>query len=103
MLEESSLAEKVTLLEALASRTRFRVLKSLCAAEEMNVRELRNELGLPQSTTSRELSFLRMRGFINFRREAQNHDYSCHHDGVRKLLQTLAKGAPATNNPQMTR
>lgn len=67
--------DPVELLRALSDTTRMRILQ-LLLIEELNVSELVEILGLPQSSVSRQLKTLRNAGIVNDRRVGVTSLYS---------------------------
>jgi len=81
------------ILKALADETRLRILQ-LLAAGELCVCELMAVLGLPQSTVSRHLSYLKNSGWVDDRREGVWMYYRINegsHPLARAILPELAK------------
>jgi DNA-binding transcriptional ArsR family regulator len=90
-LIEPELAEhRAAILKALGNPVRLRIVACLCARGELPVGDLADSLGLPQSTISRQLSWLRLAGLVGARSERGYRHYSIAMPQVRTLLQCLA-------------
>ena len=87
-LEEKA-AEAAGLLRLLANEKRLLVLCQLAGAEEMNVGELAQVVGLSQSALSQHLALLREDGLVATRREAQTIWYRLTDSPAARILAAL--------------
>lgn len=76
------------IFKALGHPVRLKMALGLCK-DECNVSKIVNELGLPQSTVSQQLSILRNRGIIEPRREGVRTCYKVVDPVVESILEIL--------------
>lgn len=69
-------AKRAGILRALGNPARLRIVASLAASGEQSVGSLSNSLQLPQSSISRQLSWLRLHELVAVRREGGFSYYS---------------------------
>jgi ArsR family transcriptional regulator, arsenate/arsenite/antimonite-responsive transcriptional repressor len=65
----------IKITKALADSTRFRMLQTIAAAEEISCGALANRFPITQATCSQHLKILADAGLIAMRREGQFHYY----------------------------
>lgn len=92
--------EIVPIFKALADETRLRILAILLEQGELCVCEIIAALGLPQSTISRHLAYLKKTGWVVDRRSGLWSHYSLHQGtqltkDVRELLKRHIHLSPA--------
>lgn len=83
--------QAVMSLTALAQESRLRVFRLLVAAGEMPAGEIAERLALPPATLTFHLKELSHAGLVESRREGRSIIYSLRCDGMRELLEFLAK------------
>ena len=86
---DSRLAAESAVLQALADRTRLKILFALGSGEELCVCDLAHVLGLSVSATSHQLRLLRALGLVRYRTDGRMVYYSL---AVSGLLDWLAQG-----------
>jgi ArsR family transcriptional regulator len=69
-------AERAEVLRALGNPVRLRIVALLCGAGETTVGAVADALELPQSSISRQLSWLRLHELVDVRREGAFSYYS---------------------------
>ncbi len=79
----------------LADPTRVRILEALLEGEK-SVTELREHLGIPQSSCSMHLSCLRWCGYVSYRKEGRNTYYQVTDPRIREIIR-LARSVIADN------
>ena len=82
--------QRAAILHALGNPTRLRIVARLRARGEATVGELARDLGLPQSTASRQLGFLRLHALVRARQEGAYHHYSLAIPELADLVDCLA-------------
>jgi ArsR family transcriptional regulator len=82
-------AHRASILKALGNPVRLRITAWICAQGEATVGSLADKLELPQSTISRQLSWLRLHGLVEVRQENAFHHYSLAMPQLATLLQCL--------------
>jgi ArsR family transcriptional regulator len=81
-------------IKALSDQGRLRVMSLIEKGKEVQVNIIENVLGLPQSTVSRHLSFLKNSGWLSSRREGKSIYYKLADDdksGWYWVLQVVLK------------
>lgn len=76
LLDREFAAQRAKILRALGNPVRLRIVALLCDAGETTVGELAEALGLPQSSISRQLSWLRLHELVAVRRDGPFSYYS---------------------------
>src|SRR3990170_4756136 len=69
----------------LSDPTRVRILEALLEGEK-NVTELREHLGIPQSSCSMHLSCLRWCGYVSYRKSGRNIYYQVTDPRIREII-----------------
>lgn len=93
MMAEGDLVEA---LKALAHPLRWRILTAL-AAEERNVGEIEQAIGIGQPALSQQLGVLRKAGLVSTRKEAKLVFYSLARREVAQVTAALGSLAPAAD------
>ena len=81
-------SDAADVLNALGNPARVGIVRALLHGE-LCVRELQQQLGLPQSTVSQHLRVLRDRGIIRERQEGTRHCYRLVDERVRRVISCL--------------
>jgi len=82
---ESRTRRTVAIFDALADKTRFRILDALCA-EDLCVCDIAAVAEVSQSAVSHQLRLLRERGLVAYRRDGNRAVYRLADEHVRALL-----------------
>ena len=95
LVNDLELAEqRAEILRALGNPVRLRLVARLCFSQERTVGELCDELGLAQSTVSRQLGALRLLGLVRCRQDGGFRYYSLALPQVVSLIECLAPCRP---------
>lgn len=103
---DQDLDQLVALFNALANRTRLRILLELTAGER-NVASLCHELGLPQPTVSHQLGMLLKKNLVGHKRAGKHVVYGLRGEvgagslmrlSVQNLVVNVAARFPASNS-----
>jgi DNA-binding transcriptional ArsR family regulator len=89
LIDPDLAAHRASILKALGNPVRLRMMAWICARGEATVGSLADKLELPQSTISRQLSWLRLHGLVEVRKESGFHHYSLAMPQLATLLQCL--------------
>jgi len=102
--ELASCAEQAAkLLKVLANERRLLILCRLIEAEEMNVTQLSDSIGLAQSALSQHLAKMREDGLVVSRRESQTMWYRVADPAAQQVLETLHAIFTAPRSPRADR
>lgn len=88
------------MLSAMGTEPRLRIMQLLLSAhpEGLVVREIQEELDIPNSTLSHHLDKLRNEGLVQVRRESTFLRYTAHTEALQELLQFLYAECCTRNN-----
>jgi len=78
-----------SMLKAIAHPMRIAILKYLEGGKKYTVTEIREYLGIEQSTTSHHLGILKDKGVLSSRREGKNTWYYLKHDVLSQIIDCI--------------